>query len=91
MYKRFLLLFDILSRCIFHVVDAYGTKAEYNHPQYSVIHGYESFYGGLGLDLKQFYTFFRKCNSYIVFCLQAFNKLYISLLGLYFLNFSSYC
>ena len=53
-------------RCIFHVVDAYGTEAMYNHPEYSLQHGYKSYYGGLGLDLKQFYTFFRTWNTSII-------------------------
>ena len=49
-------------RCAFHVIDAYGTEAEYNEPDYSKTHDYkyESYYGGFGLDLKQFYTFYRK-------------------------------
>ena len=49
-------------RCIFHVIDAYGTEAEYNEPDFSKTHDYkyESYYGGFGLDLKQFYTFYRK-------------------------------
>ncbi len=59
------------------MVDAYGTEAEYNHPEYSAEHGLLSYYGGLGLNLKQFYTFFRELCvvQRVQFCL---GQMYIS-------------
>ncbi len=44
----------------FRVLDAYGTQAVYNDPVFAAKYNYSSPYGGLALNLKQFYTFYRK-------------------------------
>ena len=53
--------------CIFRVVDAYGTEAMYNDLDYALRHDYNSVYGQLGLNLKQFYTFYRECMMHVFF------------------------
>lgn len=42
----------------FRVLDAYGTQAMYNDPFFAAKYNYSSPYGGLSLNLKQFYTFY---------------------------------
>ena len=42
------------------MVDAYGTEAMYNDVSYSTKRNYRSYYGRLGLNLKQFYTYYRE-------------------------------
>ncbi|ELU15898.1 hypothetical protein CAPTEDRAFT_172402 [Capitella teleta] len=63
---------DVLKKhsCRIRVIDAYGTEAMYNHPKYSLKHGYNSpYYGRLGMDLRQFLTFYPHTpeNSFLGF------------------------
>ena len=52
-----------ICRCRLRVIDAYGTHAKYNDKHYASAHNLTRYYGGLGLNLKQFQTFYRKCKQ----------------------------
>ena len=41
------------------VLDSFGTEAMYNDKKYAKERNIASIYGGLSIDLRQFYTFYR--------------------------------
>ena len=52
---------SIVYRCKTRIVDSFGTEAEFNYKKFSKTNiKYESLWGNLELNLKQFMTMFRK-------------------------------
>ena len=60
---RYILIFSIILhdyRCKVRVIDSFGTEAEYNFRKFSETDKrYESLWGNLDLNLRQFMTMFR--------------------------------